>query len=138
MQVILDTNILVSALISPSGPPAAILQAFLDERFVLVTCEPQLEEFRRVTRDPKLRERLRPAEAGTLMNELRALAMVSKRRLVRVQRSSDPNDDFLLALADAASADYLVTGDRSGLLDLHQHKRTRIVTARRFSKLLGD
>lgn len=52
--------------------------------------------------------------------------------------SSDPHDDFLLALAEAASADYLVTGDKSGLLALRKHRRTRIVTARRFSKMLGD
>ena len=137
MRVILDTNILVAALISPTGPPAAILQAFLDERFTLVTCEPQLEEFRRVTRESELRKRVKPAEAGTLVNELRALALIPK-RLPRIERSSDPHDDFLLALAEAASADYLVTGDKSGLLALRKHRRTRIVTAQRFSNLLGD
>ena len=109
MRVILDTNILVAALISPSGPPAAILQAFLDERFTLVTCEPQLEELRRVTRDPKMRERLKPAEAGTLVNQLRMLAFMPK-RLGKIERSG---------------ADYLVTGDKSGLLDLRKHGRTR-------------
>ena len=137
MRVILDTNILVAALISPTGPPAAILQAFLDERLTLVTCEPQLEEFRRVTRESELRKRVKPAEAGTLVNELRALAFIPK-RLARIERSSDPHDDFLLALAEAASADYLVTGDKSGLLALRKHQRTRIVTARRFSNLIGD
>lgn len=137
MRVILDTNILIAALISPSGPPAAILQAFLDERFMLATCEPQIEEFRRVMREPDLRKRVKPAEAGTLVNELRALALIPG-RLPKVERSSDPQDDFLLALAEAAHADYLVTGDKSGLLDLRKHRRTRIVTARRFRKLLGE
>jgi hypothetical protein len=137
VRVILDTNILVAALISPSGPPAAILQAFLDERFTLVTCEPQLEELRRVTRETELRKRVKPAEAGTLVNELRALALIPT-RLPRIERSSDPHDDFLLALAEAADADYLVTGDKSGLLALRKHRRTRIVASRRFSELLGD
>ena len=137
MRVILDTNILVAALISPSGPPAAILQAFLDERFALVTCEPQLEEFRRVTREASLRKRVKQSEAGTLVNELRALASIPK-RLPAVERSRDPHDNFLLALAEAGSADYLVTGDKSGLLVLRKHRRTQIVTARRFVTLLGD
>jgi len=137
VRVILDTNILVAALISPSGPPAAILQAFLDERFALVTCEPQLEEIRRVTREAGLRKRVKQSEAGTLVNELRALAIVPK-RLPKVERSRDPQDDFLLALAEASSADYLVTGDKSGLLALRKHRRTQIVTARRFVTLLGD
>ena len=136
MRVILDTNILVAALISPTGPPAAILQAFLDERFTLVTCAPQFEEFKRVTRDPALRKRVKPAEAGTLVNELRVLALIAK-GLPKVERSSEPHDDLLLALAEAAS-DYLVTGDKSGLLALRKHRRTRIVTAQRFGKLLGD
>lgn len=137
MRVILDTNIRVAALISPSGPPAVIFQAFLDERFTLVTCEPQLEEFRRVTRTPEMRKRIKPAEAGTLVNQLRALAHLSK-RLPRIKRSSDPHDDFLLALAEVAGADYLVTGDKSGLLALRKHRSTQIVTARSFSKQLGD
>ncbi|TMH88756.1 MAG: hypothetical protein E6H47_06940 [Betaproteobacteria bacterium] len=68
---------------------------------------------------------------------MRALAL-SPKALPKVERSSDPHDDFLLALAEAASADYLVTGDKSGLLALRKHRRTRIVTARRFGKLLGD
>ena len=137
MRVILDTNILIAALISPTGPPAAILQAFLDERFTLVTCVPQLVEFQRVTRDPELRKRIKPAEVGTLINQLRALAFIP-RRLPRIERSSDPGDDYLLALAEAASADYLVTGDKTGLLALRKHRRTRIVTAQRFGKLFAD
>jgi putative PIN family toxin of toxin-antitoxin system len=137
VRVILDTNILVAALISPSGPPAAILQAFLDERFALATCGPQLEAFRRVTREPALRKRVKRSEIGTLVNELRALAIIPK-RLAAVARSRDPHDDFLLALAEAAGADYLVTGDKSGLLILRKHRRTQIGTARRFATLLGD
>ena len=42
-------------------------------------------------------------------------------------RSPDPNDDFLLAMAKAGKADYLVTGDKSGLLALHRHQGTQIV-----------
>ena len=137
MRVIFDTNILVAALISPSGPPATILQAFLDERFTLVTCEPQLDELKRVTRDPKIRKRLKPGEAGTLVNELRALALIPE-WLPKTERSSDPHDEFLLALAEAGRADYLVTGDKSGLLDLRKHGRSRIVTARRFAYLLRN
>ena len=137
MRVILDTNVLVAALISPSGPPATILQAFLDGRFTLVTCEPQLDELKRVTHAPKIRERLKPGEAGALVNELRALALIPK-RLPNTERSSDPHDDFLLALAEAGKADYLVTGDKSGLLVLRKHGRTRIVAARRFANLLRN
>jgi len=50
--------------------------------------------------------------------------------LPRIKRSPDPTDDFLLALSEAGRADYLVTGDRSGLLALARHQATRIVSAR--------
>jgi len=80
-------------------------------------------------------ELIKPHKAGRLVNQIRKLAedVVT---LPLVQRSPDPEDDFLLALAEAGQADYLVTGDKSGLLTLGTHKVTRIVSAREFAALL--
>ena len=50
MKVVLDTNVLISALISPHNPPDLILQSWLAGDFVLITSEDQLEEIRRVSR----------------------------------------------------------------------------------------
>ena len=84
----------------------------------------------------KLRGYLDSAAAGTLINELRKIAQrVGK--LPKVKRSRDAADDYLLALAQSADADYLVTGDKSGLLTLKRHAGTRIVTARQFSRMLA-
>jgi predicted nucleic acid-binding protein len=55
--------------------------------------------------------------------------------LPHVERSPDPTDDFLLALSEAAEADYLVTGDKTGLLLLVRHKTTRIISASEFAAL---
>lgn len=57
--------------------------------------------------------------------------------LPRVERSPDPTDDFLLALSQAGKADYLVTGDKSGLLVLTRHHATRIVSPREFAALFA-
>ena len=131
MNVVFDTNILVSSLIIPASPPHRIYEAWRAGTFVLVTCDEQLEEFRRVTRYDKLRTYIEPAAAGTLLNELRKIAQrVGK--LPKVKRSPDAGDDYLLALAQVADADYLVTGDRSGLLALKRHGKTRVLTARQF------
>jgi hypothetical protein len=54
-----------------------------------------------------------------------------------VKRSPDPADDFLLALSETGKADYLVTGDKSGLLVLAHHRATRIISAREFAALLA-
>ena len=58
-------------------------------------------------------------------------------RLPSVRRSADPLDDFLLALCEAGEADYLVTGDKAGLLALGTHGGTTILTARAFLDRLG-
>lgn len=132
MKVVLDTNVLVSSLIVADSPPHWLYEAWRAGTFVLFTCDEQLDEFRRVTRYDKVRAFIEPVAAGALLNELRKAAQ-RVGRLPKVSRSPDTGDDFLLALSQAADADYLVTGDRSGLLALKHHGKTRIVTARQFS-----
>lgn len=79
--------------------------------------------------------RIRRHEAGRLINHLRRFTTFVA-PLPAVERSPDPDDDFLLALSEAGHADYLVTGDKGGLLLLRRHGRTRIVTAREFARQL--
>jgi predicted nucleic acid-binding protein len=69
------------------------------------------------------------------VNQIKELAELIG-SLPRVRRSPDPDDDFLLALSEAGKADYLVTGDKSGLLSLRRHKSTQIVCATDFVTLL--
>jgi len=137
MRVVLDTNVLVSALMIQTGNPAVIYRAWQEGQFTLLTCAEHLDELRATLRKPAIAERVQPYKAGTLVNEMRKLA-VSVQSLPRVRRSSDPTDDFLLALSEAGRADYLVTGDQSGLLVLERHKGTRIVPARTFAAKLLD
>lgn len=134
MRVILDTNILLSGLISPTGLPARVLDAWFDRRFVLITQELQLAELREVTRRPKLKALVRPAEVGRLINQITRAAEIPA-KFAPVQRSRDPKDDFLLALCDAAKSDFLVTGDKDDLLSLKRHGATQIVTAATFVSL---
>ncbi len=137
MRVVLDTGVLIAALITSDTPPDLVYQAWRKKRFELVTSEWQLAEFRRVSRHPKLRRFLRPSEAGNLVNGLRQRALVIK-RLPEVELSTDPNDNPLLATALAGKADFLVTGDKRGLLALKKVERTRILTARQFLKTLAS
>lgn len=76
MRVVLDTGILIAALITTDTPPALIYQAWRKKRFELVTSEWQLDEFRRVSRYSKLRRFLKPVEAGNLVNGLQRQATV--------------------------------------------------------------
>jgi uncharacterized protein len=135
MRIVLDTNILVSGLISPAGTSADIYDAWEGGRFALLTCAEQLDELRATLRKPRVAALIQPHKAGRLVNQIRKLAELTG-PLPRVKRSPDPEDDFLLDLCDAGEAEYLVTGDKSGLLSLRHHKATRIVSAREFVALL--
>jgi predicted nucleic acid-binding protein len=64
MRAVLDTNILCSALLTPGGLTDRLYRAWREGRFELLTSEEQLEEFRRVTRYPRLRPFIEPAAAG--------------------------------------------------------------------------
>jgi hypothetical protein len=136
MRVVLDTNILVSALLVQMGYPSAIYRAWQEGYFTLLICTEQLDELRATLHKPAVAVRIKPYKAGRLVNDLNDLAKTVS-ALPRVERSPDPTDDFLLALSESGKADYLVTGDKSGLLTLARHKATRIISARDFAALIG-
>lgn len=127
MRVVLDTNVLLSALISPHGPPDAIYRAWRASKFQVVTSEMQLDELRRASRYPKFQKVLQPHRVGTMINRLHRAVVLGQ--LVPEHQPADPDDAFLLAMAEAGHADYLITGDRrAGLLQRGSVGRTRIVT----------
>ncbi len=136
MRLVIDTNILISALLAGTSLPAQLIVLWREGRFDLLTAADQLDELMRVTRYEKIRARLAPALAGRLINELRDMAVVVP-SLPVVTVSPDPNDNYLLALAAAGSADFLVTGDKRHLLSLKRYEGTRIVTVRDFLGLHG-
>ena len=136
MRVVIDINILVSALIVPTGQPAAVIRMWLDGKFTLLTCATHVNELRATLHKPRVAELIKPHKAGRLLNLVRKLAE-DVDPLPRVERSSDPDDDYLLGLSEAGKANYLVTGDKNGLLELDTHKGTRIISARDFAALLA-
>lgn len=136
MRLVVDTNILISALLSDSSLPAQLIVRWRDGRFDLLTAAEQLDELMRVTRYPKIRERLAPALAGRLINDLRAIAVIMD-KLPVIDVSTDPDDNYLLAVAAAGSADFLVTGDKRDLLGLGVYEGTKITTVRDFLAMHG-
>jgi|SRR5690348_7551547 len=135
MRVILDTNVLVAALMVSDGPPHQLFEAFLSDRFLLITSDMQLEEFSRVTRYPAIRSRIHPTQAGRMLNAVRSLAVVLG-KVPRASVSRDPHDDYLFSMAKAGEADYLVSGDKAGVLALRKYEKTRIVTAQKMVAIL--
>ncbi|SER99140.1 putative toxin-antitoxin system toxin component, PIN family [Azotobacter beijerinckii] len=90
MRVVLDTNILFSALISPHGAPDVIYRAWRAARFEVVTSRMQLDEIRRASLYPKLQAVLQPAKVGTMINNLQRAVVLE--RLDIQDEANDPDD----------------------------------------------
>lgn len=117
MRAVLDPNVVVSAVLSRAGTPAALLQAWLDGTYELVVSAGLLDELERVLGYPKIARRVSADEARELLDLLRLQAdLVADPDTAPAVRSPDPDDDYLIALAEAARA-VIVSGD-SDLLGL--------------------
>lgn len=127
MRVVLDTNVLLSALISPHGAPDTIYRAWRAAKFDLITSIIQLDELRRASRYPKFKTILQPSRVGTMINNLQHTIVLNRFNVKA--KADDPNDAFLISMSIEGKADYLITGDRrAGLLERGNIERTRILT----------
>ena len=121
LRVVLDSNVILSGLMSPKGTTGQIIQAWKDNRLTLLICEAQLNEIKRVLAYPKIQKRLNwSAEKINLFVKLLAYRSeyvdISG---VKAYVPQDAYDEMLLATLIAAKVDYLVSGD-SDLLDLRE------------------
>lgn len=97
MRVVLDTNVLVSALLTRDGPPAWVLQAVHDGHLVLVLSEPLLEDLREVLRYPKIRKRL-DAHSIDVTRFIELLRFFATLVATNASTVRDPDDRELLAV----------------------------------------
>jgi putative PIN family toxin of toxin-antitoxin system len=134
VRVVLDANVLVSAVISKAGPPREIVMAWVDGRFELIASPALLDELRDVLARPRFRRWVSVATATEFIDGLGEDALLVDDPPALPGLSPDPDDDYLIALARGAHADYLVSGDRHllGLAD----PQPPVLTPRQFLDLL--
>lgn len=131
MRIVLDTNTLVSGVIS-AGLPRQLMDAAKRGDFELATSPMLLTELLDVLGRAKFAARLQPAglTPAAIVDDLRALALVVTPTTVPSVIARDPDDDQVLACAVAANADLIVSGDKRDLLPLLTYQGIAIVTAR--------
>ncbi len=128
-RFVIDTNVLVSALIFPGSlPEQAVRRALIQGTFLASAAI--LEELRHVLRRPKFSTYLSVPECDFFLERLAETSLLIE-PTERVMLSSDPKDNKFLELALAGAAHWLVTGDRD-LLEIGQFHGTTILTSREF------
>ena len=129
MRVVLDTNILVSALITKGTPPDQRYQAWLRDDIELVTSVAQIDEITDVLARPRLRRYVDSDEAAQMVAAIHQRATVLTHVPV-TKRSPDPKDDPILAAAVVGDVGLVVSGDRSDMLALGDVEGIPIRSAR--------
>jgi putative PIN family toxin of toxin-antitoxin system len=139
MRAVVDTNVLVSALISVGSPPDQVLQAWRRGAFELVISLPLLDELERVLPRAKIASRVRWTDQrlASFVGQLRRKATVVNPKEPLEVITGDPDDNRVLEAAAEGGADYIVTGD-GDLLDLARYETTGIVTPARFLAILTE
>ncbi|MEN3001572.1 MAG: putative toxin-antitoxin system toxin component, PIN family [Armatimonadota bacterium] len=112
MRVVIDTNVWVSAFLTPHGAAAQVARAFREGRIESVVSEPILQEVRAVLLRPRIQRKypITEAQVDEYLRLIREQSLVVE-LLGVLQRCRDPRDNFLLETAVLGNAECIVTRD---------------------------
>jgi putative PIN family toxin of toxin-antitoxin system len=131
-RVVLDTNVVVSALLKPQGREDQVLRLALAGRLLVCVSPQVLAEYGRVLSSPKFK--FQPEEVATALRQLeKAGSLFRPARILEI--SGHESDNRFYECADAAQAAFLVTGNLKHFEK--DYRATRIVNARKLLDLLA-
>jgi putative PIN family toxin of toxin-antitoxin system len=133
IRVVFDTNIIVSAALRSGSLPDTVVNLALDKHVQLCVSEPILVEYAAVLSRPHLA--IDHHNATIALKAVRDAAQVVS-PVEAVTACTDPDDNIFLECAQAAKADYLVTGNQRHFPE--RWKKARIITARELVELLME
>ena len=131
-RLVLDTNVVVSALLKPQGLEDQVLRLGLAGKADLCVSPAILAEYASVLSRPRLK--LQPQEVTIALDKLHQ-ASIMVHPAFALDLCRDETDNRFLECAEAAACDYLVTGNTRHFLK--KYKNTRIVSARQLLELLA-
>ena len=137
IQVVFDTNVIVSGPIASSGSPHEVLEAWHRGDVVLLVCEAIVDEVTGVLQRPYFRDKrkITRSDIARIRNSLETDAVVVSPEATLEVVGDDPADNRILECALEGGADYVVNRDHH-LLELKTFRCTQIVTAREFLSIL--
>jgi len=134
LRVIIDTNVLVSSVISKKGAPAFLIQAWSEGLFDLVISEAIITEIERVLSEHSLKQvfKISNDHIASLVELLRRNSiLVPGSAAVAGAVPADPTDEMFIAAALDGNADVIVSGDKD-LLEIESFQGVAILTPRQF------
>ena len=142
IRVVLDTNVFVSALLTPGSPPAGILELALEGKLRLIISPGIIREIALVFQYPKVKKsmkkhRLTEEEVADAILKIFKIATITPGAEIAPGVTPDPGDDMVLSCALEGRADFIISGDRH-LTALDAYEGIRIVTPATFLKFLAD
>ncbi|HJW65301.1 MAG TPA: putative toxin-antitoxin system toxin component, PIN family [Candidatus Bathyarchaeia archaeon] len=124
MKVVLDTNVLISALIKSGNPRELFFR--LTEKKALIISKNILEEFLEIAEDPRITKYVSEQETNAFLDSLGVAAKVVIVRSKFKAVKEDPDDDIIVRTAFDGKVDYIVSGDKH-LLSLGEFRGIRII-----------
>jgi uncharacterized protein len=117
MHIVIDTNVLISAALSPDGPPAKLLAKVLTDHSVVFTIATFAELESRLWK-PKFDRYINLEERKAVLHDLSAAAIWVEvpQSISNATYSRDADDDMFIHAAIAAEATLLITGDQDLLV----------------------
>lgn len=138
MRAVLDTNVIVSALLNPNSSPGQVLEHWSSKAYVLIVSDLLLDEFLDVLSRPRIQalHKRDDSQIATLLKQF-----WDRGKLVNIDETlqvviADPSDDVFVQTALAGNADFIVSGDRH-LLELGEYRGIQIVTPAEFLAILA-
>ncbi|MGO9554452.1 MAG: putative toxin-antitoxin system toxin component, PIN family [Syntrophobacteraceae bacterium] len=136
LRVIIDTNVLVSALLKPDSVPELVLSLILEKEMVLCLTKPIADEYAEVLRREKF-IRLDHDKVKALLSRLKSQAEWVEPKIRLNVTKADPEDNKFLECAEEAGADFLITGNIKHFPP-GKFKRTLIVDPAEFLSVLAQ
>jgi len=110
-RIVIDPGVLIAALISPSGIPRQLAEAWFAGKFELLICPMLISELEDVLGRKKFDSYVSIGSRKTYIALLSRLATWVSDPVELPRATPDPNDDYLLALANSQGAHFIVSGD---------------------------
>jgi putative PIN family toxin of toxin-antitoxin system len=133
INLVLDTNNLVSSQINKKGASFLVFNYLKTGKINIYTSPFQLKEFERVLFYPRIRGKycLNTKRIKKIVKLIKRLCIVVYPIQIPKDIKSDPDDNHILAIAQEAQVDYIISGDRH-LLELKKWRKIPIITAKKF------